>query len=81
MGCQTSMGSHRVGHDWSDLGAVAAAVPWEGAINMNSTLTLSSRAHLSRVDIYINNHKIKKKTISALDEDRLWVLRRTEREA
>lgn len=46
---------------------------------MNSTLTLSSRAHLSRVDIYINNHKIKKKTISAVDEGRR-VLRRTERE-
>ena len=24
VGCQTSMGSHRVGHDWSDLAAAAA---------------------------------------------------------
>ena len=26
VGCQTSMGSHRVGHDWSDLAAAAATV-------------------------------------------------------
>lgn len=56
------------------------SVPCEGAINTNSTLPLSSGPHLSRVDIYMNNHKIKKETISAIDEDRQWVLRRTGRE-
>ena len=47
---------------------------------MNSILTLSTRPHFSSVNIYINNRNIKKKTISAIDEDRRWVLRRTKRE-
>lgn len=37
---------------------------------MNPALTLSLKPHLSRVDIYINNHKIKEKIISARERDR-----------
>ena len=29
-----SMGSHRVGHDWSDLAAAAAAATWMGLENI-----------------------------------------------
>ena len=32
----TSMGSHRVGHDWSDLAAAAAELPYNSAIPLVS---------------------------------------------
>ena len=32
LGGLPSMGSHRVGHDWSDLAAAAAAVRWTGLL-------------------------------------------------
>ena len=38
-----SMGSHRVGHDWSDLAAVAAAAANEGGVG---SITDPGRCHM-----------------------------------
>lgn len=53
--------------------------PWEGVINRNPASTLSSRTHLSRVDVYIHHHETKEKMSSATEWDGRWVLRTIKR--
>ena len=58
LGGLPSLGSHRVGHDWSDLAAAAAEhLLWAGA-DINITPSLSTKSLIFRIPNYVSFHGV-----------------------
>ena len=74
----TSMGSHRVGHDWSDLAAAAAA----DSILKSRDITLPTKVHLVKAMVLpvvmygCESWTVKKAECQRIDAFELWCWRR-----
>jgi len=75
-----SMGSHRVGHDWSDLAAVAVAVA--DSVLKSRDITLPTKVHLVKATVFpvvmyrCESWTIKKPEHQTIDAFKLWFWRR-----